>query len=153
MTSLISPVFMFFATIAGRCTGVDVRIVGCASSILVDDPTTSNGLAVFVVDDVEGGGVDSFPSVENIRRWVGCGIYTLEVDDAVNAYDDDTIIANRARIHRCIMLYTLDISLRGLSLDVWQRFTWCLLLVDVVPKILGANYRAFNFNFKVTLKT
>jgi hypothetical protein len=88
LTSLISPVFMFFATITGRSTGVDVRIVGCVSSSTLV-LTTSNGLAVLTVDAVEGWVLDSFPSVENICRCTlyCCGLLiTLDdVDDAVNA--------------------------------------------------------------------
>jgi hypothetical protein len=65
-TSLISPVFMFFATIKGRSTGVDVRIAAGDDSF--DVSTTSKGLAVVTVVDVEVFDEDSFPSVENMYR-------------------------------------------------------------------------------------
>ena len=122
LTSLISPVFIFLAIITGRSTGVDVRIVAAADV----SSTTSNGLAVVtVVDEVDGGLLDSLPSVENMYRCnlcCCCGRNTLVVDDAVNAHDDDnddTIIANRTSRYRCIIvIWRMLLSVNGWSSTV-----------------------------------
>lgn len=112
LTSRTSPVFIFLAIMAGRSTGVEVRIgvlVSVAAMVAVS--TSSNGLAAPVAVVVEG----SFPSVENMYRGVEIFDDIDDIDDAVKAYEDDAIIivmiiivvAMKTRLHRVmIILYT-----------------------------------------------
>ena len=115
LTSRTSPVFIFLAIMAGRSTGVEVRIgvlLVSVTAVVAVVSTSSNGLAAApVVVVVEG----SFPSVENMYRGVEIFDDIDDIDDAVKAYEDDAIIivmiiivvAMKTRLHRVmIILYT-----------------------------------------------